>query len=303
MKHLLSRLALIPFVVLGTPSGAQDIGETLQKIKDTKTITLGAREATVPFSYLDENQKSIGYSMDLCVRIADRVKARLNLDMLDVRYNFVTTATRIPLLTNGTIDLSCDAATNTVERQKQVAFAVTHYVAAGRIMMKKGAGFRSLDDLRGKSVVSTAGSTNLKQLIELNREKQLGMSVISAKDHGEAFLMLQTGRAVAFIMDDVLAAGVAASARDPEAYLFADEILSMEPYGIIIRRDDPVFQKLVDDTLTEIYKSGEIKTIYSKWFENPIPPKGVNLRLPMSEALKKVVGRPTASADPADYRP
>lgn len=303
MRQCLARAALVPLLLIATPCLAQSLGQTLEKIKATKVITLGAREATVPFSYLDENQKPVGYSMDLCQRIADRVKAELNLDSLEVRYNFVTTATRIPLLTNGTIDLSCDAATNTVERQKQVAFAVTHYVAAGRIMVKKGAPIHNLEDLKGKSVVSTAGSTNLKQLTELNGERKLGMNIISAKDHGEAFLMLQTGRAAAFIMDDVLAAGVAASAKDPTAYVFADEILSLEPYGIIIRREDPQFQALVDETLSKIYTSGEIGAMYSKWFENPIPPKGANLRLPMSDALKKVVARPTASPDPADYKP
>jgi glutamate/aspartate transport system substrate-binding protein len=239
--------------------------------------------------------------MDLCYRIADAVKKELRLDKLEVKLNPVTSATRIPLITNGTVDLECGSTTNTLERQKQVAFTITHFVTANRFMSKKAGNLKTVDDLRGKTVVSTSGSTNIKQIIEINAQRNLGMNILSAKDHPEAFLMVETDRVAAFVMDDILLYSMVASAKTPAAYEISADPLSVEPYAIMLRRDDAAFKKVVDGAMIATYKSGEINAIYDKWFTKPIPPKNINLNVPMGAAFKKVVGNPTDSGDPAAY--
>lgn len=283
------------------PAIAQELTGTLKKIKETGAITLGHRDSSVPFSYYDDKQQVIGYSMDLCNRIAEAVKKELKLDKLEVKLNPVTSATRIPLMANGTIDLECGSTTNNLDRQKQVAFTITHFVTANRFVSKKANNLKTVDDLKGKTIVSTSGTTNIKQINEINTQKKLGMTILPAKDHAEAFLMVETDRAVAFVMDDILLASLAASAKDPSLYVVSADALSVEPYGIMLRRDDPAFKKVVDAAMTETYKSGAINGIYEKWFQKPIPPKGINLNLPMSDAFKKVVQNPTDSGDPAMY--
>jgi glutamate/aspartate transport system substrate-binding protein len=213
----------------------------------------------------------------------------------------VTSATRIPLISNGTVDLECGSTTNTLERQKQVAFTITHFVTANRFMSKKASNLKTVDDLKGKTVVSTSGSTNIKQTIEINAQRNLGMNILNAKDHPEAFLMVETDRAVAFVMDDILLYSMVASAKTPAAYQISADPLSVEPYAIMLRRDDAAFKKVVDAAMIAIYKSGEINAIYDKWFMKPIPPKNINLNVPMGAAFKKVVGNPTDSGDPAAY--
>jgi glutamate/aspartate transport system substrate-binding protein len=283
------------------PLAAQELTGTLKKIKETGSITLGHRDSSVPFSYYDDKQQVVGYAMDLCNRIADAVKKELKLDKLEVKLNPVTSSTRIPLIANGTVDLECGSTTNNLERQKQVAFTITHFVTANRFVSKKANNLKTVDDLKGKTVVSTSGTTNIKQINEINTEKKLGMTILPAKDHAEAFLMVETDRAAAFVMDDILLASLAASSKDPSLYVVSADALSVEPYGIMLRRDDPAFKKVVDGAMTQIYKSGDINGIYDKWFTKPIPPKGINLNLPMSAAFKKVVGNPTDSGDPAMY--
>jgi glutamate/aspartate transport system substrate-binding protein len=279
---------------------AQD--STLKKIKDTGSITIGHRDASVPFSYYDDKQQPIGYAMDLCHRIVDAVKAELKMPGLKTNYQLVTSANRIPLMANGTIDLECGSTTNNVARQEQVGFTMTHFVTANRWVFKKSANLNKLSDLKGKTIVSTAGTTNIKQMTELNTAQNLGMNIISANGHPEAFQMVETGRAVAFAMDDILLAGLAASARNPKDYAISSEATSVEPYGIMLRKDDKAFKAVVDKAMSDIYKSGQINAIYSKWFEKPIPPKNINLSLPMGAAFKKVVANPTSSGDPKDYQ-
>lgn len=279
---------------------AQETG-TLKKIKDTGTITLGVRDSSIPFSYLDDKQAYQGYSIDLCMKVVSAIQKHLGLASLNVKMNPVTSATRIPLIANGTIDLSCGSATNNLERQKQVAFAPTMFVTANRLLAKKSSNIKSLDDMKGKTIVSTSGTSNIKQITALNAERNLGMNILAAKDHAEAFLMVETGRAVAFAMDDILLASLAASSKTPSDYAITDEALSIEPYGIIQRREDPQFKKVVDEAIANVYKSGEINRIYAKWFQSPIPPKGVNLNVPMSKELKKAFAHPTDSGDPATY--
>jgi len=285
---------------LALPAAAQE--GTLKKIRDGGSITIGHRDASVPLSYYDDKQRPVGYAMDLCHRIVDGVKRELKLQKLDIKYQLVTSANRIPLMANGTVDLECGSTTNNLERQKQVAFTITHFVTANRFVTKKSANIGKLADLKGKTVVSTAGTTNIKQITELNNQQNLGLSIISANGHPEAFQMVETGRAVAFVMDDILLYSLVAQSRRPKDYVISAEALSVEPYGIMLRRDDPAFKKVVDAAMVNTYKSGAINGIYQKWFQKPIPPRSINLNVPMSAQLKKVVSNPTDSGDPAAYK-
>ena len=281
---------------------AQSKSDTLDKIKSAGVFTLGHRDTSIPFSYLDDAQRVVGFSIDLCSRVVDRIKTVTTRPDLQVKYVPVTSATRIPLLANGTIDIECGSTTNTVERQTQVAFSSTTYLTTSNFVSKRSAGIRGFDDLKGRTVVSSAGTTSLRLLTELNGRKNLGMSIIPAKDHAEAFLMVTTDRAVAFVMDDVLLAGLVANSHDPSIYAISPEFLSVEPYAIMMRRDDPGFKQLVDAALGDTFHSGDFERVYQKWFESPIPPRNINLKLPMSAALKKAVQHPTDSADPAAYQ-
>ncbi|HZQ72894.1 MAG TPA: amino acid ABC transporter substrate-binding protein [Burkholderiales bacterium] len=301
MKRAISLfVAAAAGVVLALPAAGQE--GTLKKIKDSGSITIGHRDASVPFSYYDDNQKPIGYAMDLCHRIVDAVKADLKMPKLEVKYQLVTSANRIPLMANGTIDLECGSTTNNLERQKQVGFTITHFVTANRWIAKKSSHIKSLADLKGKTIVSTAGTSNIKQITEINGQQNLNMNIISANGHPEAFQMVETGRAVAFVMDDILLYSLAAQSRNPKDYEIDDTPLSVEPYGIMLRKDDAAFKKVVDAAMVQVYKSGQINGIYDKWFLKPIPPKGLNLNVPMSAQFKKVVANPTDSGDPNDYK-
>lgn len=279
---------------------AQETG-TLKKIKETGTITLGVRDSSIPFSYLDDKQSYQGYSIDLCLKIVTAVQKQLGLSSLKVVMNPVTSATRIPLMANGTVDLECGSTTNNVERQKQVAFAPTTFVTANRILSKKSSNIKTLTDLKGKTVVSTSGTSNLKQLTTLNADQSLGINIMPAKDHAEAFLMVETGRAAAFVMDDILLASLAANSKNPAEYEISKEALSVEPYGIMLRKDDAAFKKAVDTAISNVLTSGDINRIYHKWFLQPIPPKGISLNWPVSDQLKAVIAKPTDSGEPSAY--
>jgi glutamate/aspartate transport system substrate-binding protein len=298
-KWMVPAVAAASFVA--APAFAAELTGTLKKIKESGVITLGHRESSVPFSYYDDQQQVVGYAMDLCHRIVDAVKKELKLDKIEVKLNPVTSATRIPLMANGTIDLECGSTTNNLEREKQVSFTITHFVTANRFVSKKSAGLKTVDDLRNKTIVSTSGTTNIKQITEIGAQKNLGLNILAAKDHAEAFLMVETDRAAAFVMDDILLFSLVATSKSPKDYVISPDALSVEPYGIMLRRDDPDFKKVVDGAMVSIYKSGEINQIYEKWFLKPIPPHGINLNVPMSASFKKVVASPTDSGDPAVY--
>jgi glutamate/aspartate transport system substrate-binding protein len=300
MTHV-TRL-LVALIVTGALCGAAGAQDTLKKIKDTGTITIGHRDTSIPFSYYDDKQRVVGYAVDLCMKVVDAVKANLKLKKLDVKFNPVTSATRIPLMANGTIDLECGSTTNNLERQKQVWFTITHFVTANRYVAKKSSNIKSLKDLKGKTVVSTSGTTNIKWATEENARQNLGMNIIAAKDHAEAFLTVDTGRAVAFFMDDILLYSLVATSKNPSDWVIGSEAYTVEPYGIMLRKDDVAFKKVVDAAMTKLYKGGEINKIYDKWFLKPIPPKGVNLNVPMSAQFKKVVANPTDSGDPKVYQ-
>ncbi len=301
MKVLKLIAVLIGAGVMLGGAHAEELTGTMKKIKDTKSITLGVRDSSIPFSYLDDKQSYQGYSIDLCLKVVTAIQKQLGLTALDVKMNPVTSATRIPLMANGTVDLECGSTTNNLERQKQVAFAPTTFVTANRLLSKKSSNINTLADMKGKPLVSTSGTSNLKQLTTLNGEQNLGMNIMTAKDHAEAFLMVETGRATAFGMDDILLASLAASSKSPADYTISSEALSIEPYAIMMRREDPQFKKAVDTAIENVFKSGDINRIYAKWFQSPIPPKGVNLNIPMSAQLKAVIAKPTDSGDPASY--
>ncbi len=296
----LSFLSLLSLAV-ALPGLALAEGGTLQKIKDTGTITIGYRESSAPFSYLDDAQKPVGFAIDICMKVVDAVKKELKLPALKVEMTPVTSSNRIPLMANGTVDLECGSTTNNVARQQQVAFTNTHFLTASIFVAKKSANLQTIADLKGKTVVSTAGSTNIGQLNAVNAEKILGITIVPGKDHAEGLLMVETGRAAAFVMDDVIIAGLVASAKTPAMFANGTEAFSKpEPYAIMLRKDDPSFKALVDATTAALFKS-EGEALYNKWFMTPIPPKGINMNLPLTPAMKKALQTPSDNADPASY--
>ena len=285
---------LLTTAVIASAFAAPAMAEgTLDKIKESGVIVLGHRDASIPFSYLADGPNPIGYSHDLQLKVVEAVKKQLKLPNLQVKYNLVTSQTRIPLVQNGTVDLECGSTTNNLERQKQVAFSVGIFEIGTRLMTAKTSGVKDFPDLKGKNVVTTAGTTSERLLKAMNAEKQMGMNIISAKDHGESFLMLESGRAVAFMMDDALLYGEMAKAKNPANWVVTGKPQSFEIYGCMMRKDDPAFKKVVDDAIKATFKSGEVNKIYSKWFMSPVPPKGLNLNFPMSDEFKELVAKPT----------
>ena len=269
---------------------------TLKKIKDSGSITLGHRESSIPFSYYDDKQQVIGYSHELMLKVVDSIKAELKLAKLDTKLMPVTSANRITLVQNGTVDIECGSTTNNTERQKQVAFSTSIFVIGTKLMAKKDAGIKDYADLAGKNVVTTAGTTSERLIRKMNEEKAMKMNIISAKDHGESFLTLETGRAVAFMMDDALLYGEMAKAKKPGDWIVTGTAQSKEAYGCMLRKDDPGFKKVVDAALTKAMTSGDAEKIYNKWFMNPIPPKGLNLSMPLSDDMKALLKAPNDKA-------
>ncbi len=271
-------LAAPALVVAQTPS-------TLDKIKASGQMTLAYRESSIPFSYLDDKAQPSGFAHEICLKIVEDVKKATGRADLKVNMQAVTSANRIPLLQNGTIDIECGSTTNNSERGKQVQFATNYFYTGTRFLVKAGTQVKSIDDLKGKTVVSTTGTTNFKILRGLNEEKKLGIDLLGAKDHSESALMVESGRAVAFGMDDILLYGLRASAQNPASLAVVGDPIQVEPYAIMLRLDDPSFKKLVDGTLANLMKSGDFTKLYTKWFQSPIPPKGINLNAPMSQEL------------------
>ncbi|MCY1275468.1 Glutamate/aspartate import solute-binding protein [compost metagenome] len=286
--------AAIVAALIAAPAVAEELTGTLKKIKETGTITLGHRDASIPFSYLaTDPRQPEGYSHDLQLKVVEAVKQQLGMSELKVRYNLVTSQTRIPLVQNGTVDIECGSTTNNVERQKQVDFSVGIFEVGTRLLTRKTSGIADFADLKGKNVVTTAGTTSERLLKAMNAEQKMGMNIISAKDHGESFLMLESGRAVAFMMDDALLYGEMAKARKPDDWVVVGKPQSFEIYGCMVRKGDEAFKKVVDKAIADTFASGEINGIYDKWFMNPVPPKSLNLNFPMSDELKKLIATPT----------
>ena len=289
-------LAAALAVTFAAPGLAQEPKGTLDRIRESGTISLGHRESSVPFSYYDDRQQVVGYSHEIMLAVAEAVKRQLGLPRLQTKLTPVTSQNRIPLVQNGTIDLECGSTTNNLERQQQVAFSNTIFVVGTRLLTRKDSGVRDFPDLAGKNVVTTAGTTSERLIRRMNDEKKMGMSVISARDHGEAFLTLQSGRAVAFMMDDALLAGEMAKARKRDDWHIVGTPQSREAYGCMMRKGDAAFKKAVDEAIARLMTSGEAEKLYRKWFLSPIPPKGLTLGLPLSDEMKALYASPNDRA-------
>jgi glutamate/aspartate transport system substrate-binding protein len=287
---ILGQVALVLFALgIATAATAQ---ETLKKAKDTGSFTIGYRESSIPFSYLDDKQQPIGYAMDLCMKVFEAVKTELKMPNLKLGLQPVTSSNRIPLLQNGTIDLECGSTTNSVERQKQVAFGPTYFVINVSAAVKKSSGIKTLAELNGKTISTTSGTTAVPLLRQYEKTKNADIKEIYGKDHAESFLLLSQDRVAAFVMDDILLAGQIANASNPGDYMILPESLRTEPYSMMLRKDDPQFKALVDKTIDAVMASGEINQIYAKWFTSPIPPKGVNMNFPETPAIKDAFAHP-----------
>jgi glutamate/aspartate transport system substrate-binding protein len=293
MKRLRTLLmSVLSFGLLATPVCAGELTGTLKKIKDTGQITIGHRESSIPFSYLDDQQKPVGYAMELCMKIVEAVKAELKLPNLKINLQPVTSANRIPLMQNGTIDLECGSTTNSVTRQEQVSFGPTYFVINVTAAVKKNSGIKRLSDLNGKTISTTSGTTSVPLLKKYEKTANIGVKEIYGKDHAESFLLLSQDRAAAFIMDDILLAGQIANSRNPGDFVILKESLRLEPYSMMLRKDDAAFKALVDKSIGAVMKSGEIDKLYAKWFTRPIPPKGINLNFPPTAAIKEAFKNP-----------
>ena len=260
--------------------------DTLKKVADSNKITVAYRESSVPFSYLAGSTKAVGFAVDLSDAIVDAVKKKLGKPNLEVGMMAVTSQNRIPLLTNGTIDLECGSTTNNTARGKDVVFAINHFYTGTRLLAKKSSGIKNYADLAGKTVASTTGTTNAQVIRKYSQDQNLSMNLILGKDHDDSLLLVQSDRAVAFAMDDILLFGLMANSKDPASLEVVGDSLQVEPYACMLRKDDPAFKALVDGVITDAMKSGAFERLYTKWFMSPIAPKGINLNLPMSPQLR-----------------
>jgi glutamate/aspartate transport system substrate-binding protein len=278
-------------------ASAQSLSPTLQKIKDAGTITIGHRDSSVPFSYLDNDQKPIGFSLELCDLVVAKIKAKLGQGGLKVAYQAVNSSNRIPLVKNGTVDIECGSTANTIARQQEVAYSVIFYAPQFKWIALTSSNLKTTDDLKGKAVVVTQGTNTAQFVAKLNAEKSLGLKILQGKDHAESFLLVDTGRASAFMEDDILLAGLKANAASPDNFVFLTDAFPSDPYGVMMSKGDGEFKKLVDDALIEAMKSGLYDKLYTKWFETSIPPKNINLKFPQSEKLRELVKSPSDKAN------
>lgn len=274
-------------------ASAQDGNDTLKKIRESGVITMGHRESSFGFSYLD-GDKPVGYSMDICARILQAIKAEQGMPPIEVRLQLVTSQNRISLVTNGTVDIECGSTTNLIERQKQVAFSPDIFRYNVRMAVKANSGIRSIGDLNGKSVVTTVGTTSFRLLKEAEKGKSIDASNLNGKDHSDSFLFLESGRAQAFVLDDILLAGLIGNSKNPKDFAIVGESLRTENQSLMYRKDDPKFKALVDRVVGGLMKSGEMDSLYKKWFLSPIPPKGMNINYPMNDDTREAFKNPSS---------
>ena len=303
-RRWLAAIASSAFIACLAVAGAQAAEPTgvLKRVKDSGQITVGYRESSIPFSYLDDKAQPVGYTMELCNRVIDALKKELKLPSLAVKLQAVTSQNRIPLVVNGTVDMECGSTVNNVERQAQVAFSDTTFVVATRFIARRADNLKTIDDLRGKTVAVTTGTNTVKRVRDLDAAHKLGLTMINGKDHADSMLLMTSGRASAFFEDDILLVGLAASSPAPNDFALSVEGYSVDPYSIMLPKGDAEFKKLVDAVLVDLFRSGEINGIYDRWFMKPIPPKNITLNFPMGAALKNAIAKPTDSAEPADYK-
>lgn len=274
-------------VALAALATAAHAGDTLQKVAESGKITLAYRDSSIPFSYVTGSGNPIGIGVDISHAVVDAVKKAINKPNIQVDYVSVTSANRIPLLQNGTVDLECGSTTNNSARGKDVQFAINYFYTGTRLLTKKGSGIHNYADLKDKTVASTTGTTNVQVLRKYDREHNLNMNLILGKDHGESMLLVESGRAVAFGMDDILLYGLRAAAKNPNDWEVVGDALQVEPYACMLRKDDPKFKALVDKVIGDMMKDGEFTKLYAKWFTSPIPPNNMNLNAPMPAELKE----------------
>lgn len=289
-------LGLLSFTMAAQAAVDVSKSPTLTKIKTNNVLVIGHRTSSIPFSYYDENQKPIGFAQDICNQIIAKIKTDVQKPDLPVRLMPLTPQNRLTLVQNGTVDLACGVATNLKARQEQVTFADTYFVAGTRLLVNKKSGIKDFKDIRGKSVVTLAGTTSEKILRKMNDEQNANITIQSAKEYAEAFLILQSGRVSAFMMDDVLLSGARTLARNPNDWEIVGTSQSVEPYGFFMKKGDPVFKQVVDGVIAGMMKSGEMAKLYDKWFMNPVPPKGSNFHMPMSDLVKKAYANPNDQA-------
>jgi glutamate/aspartate transport system substrate-binding protein len=296
-RSAFSLAALCLLISVSAPASAQSLSPTLQKIKDAGTITIGHRDSSVPFSYLDNDQKPIGFSLELCDLVVAKIKSKLGQPGLKVAYQAVNFSNRIPLVKNGTVDIECGSTANTVACQQEVSYSVIFYAPQFKWIALKSSDLKTTDDLKGKAVVVTQGTNTAQFVAKLNAEKGLGLKILQGKDHAESFLLVETGRASAFMEDDILLAGLKANSSSPDKFAFLGDAFPSDPYGVMMAKGDGEFKKLVDEALIEAMKSGLYDKLYTKWFESPIPPKNINLKFPQSDKLKELVKTPSDKAN------
>lgn len=288
----MNRLTLAVSVATALFAGsalAQDLTGTLKKIKDSGKIVMGVRDSSSPLSYTLGGGKYTGFHVEVCEKAIENIKSQLKLPKLDVQYMAVTSQNRIPLTENGTVDIECGSTTNNSARQKQVGFAFTTYITEVRTAVKANSGITGISQLKGRSIATTTGTTSVQHLRKHERAKGIDFKEIFGKDHADSFLLLESGRAEAFVMDDNILAGLIATAKTPSDFKIVGEVLSVEPIAIMMRRDDAPFKKAVDDTIRAMVKSGEFEKLYNKWFMSPIPPRNTSVNLPMGATLKAAI--------------
>ncbi|WP_016835327.1 amino acid ABC transporter substrate-binding protein [Herbaspirillum lusitanum] len=303
MKKIVMALCLMSSQVAHIAHAApdEDLTGTLKKIKEKGVLVLGVRDSTKPFSYLNDKQSYEGYAVDLCLAIAKNIQRKLGVSQLTISMLPVTSSSRIPLIQNGTVDIECGNTTNTAERQNIVEFSPTYYVSGSRILSKRSSNIKTLADLRGKKLAINSGTTHIKMVSTLNDEQKLGIDIIASRDTAEGMLLVETGRAAAFINDDIVLASLAGGSKISSELVVGKEALSVEPFGLIYRKNDPAFKQIVDTSISTIFKSGDINKIYAKWFQSPALPHGQNLNWPMSPETQAAIAKITNSPNPADY--
>jgi len=303
MKKIVMALCLMSSQVVHIAHAApdEDLTGTLKKIKEKGVLVLGVRDSTKPFSYLNDKQSYEGYAVDLCLAIAKNIQRKLGVSQLTISMLPVTSSSRIPLIQNGTVDIECGNTTNTAERQNIVEFSPTYYVSGSRILSKRSSNIKTLADLRGKKLAINSGTTHIKMVSTLNDEQKLGIDIIASRDTAEGMLLVETGRAAAFINDDIVLASLAGGSKISSELVVGKEALSVEPFGLIYRKNDPAFKQIVDTSISTIFKSGDINKIYAKWFQSPALPHGQNLNWPMSPETQAAIAKITNSPNPADY--
>ncbi len=286
-------IARIATVILLLVPLACEAGDTLARIRERNAIVIAHRESSMPFSYLDDRKRPVGYAIDICMKVVEAVKREMKLPALNAEFLPVTPANRIAAINEGKADLECGSTTNTRERRKQVDFSIAYFIASARMVVRADSGIRNWSDLRNRKIVTTKGTTNAQTLVDRDKVRSLNITLMESRDHAEAFSMVERGQADAFAMDDVLLYALRASSRNPADFLVTGDSLSTEPYAIMLGKDDPEFKRIVDRKVARVMNDGEIYALYDRWFKQPIPPHGINMNMPMGYLLRASIRYPS----------